>query len=195
MVMTEDVNILWDGEKEVFIRVSPTYERRLIGLCGLYDGNSTNDFTPLDQFSTDPKRLKFFANPTQDQINSFATSFKRNTPLHRCEDKNLDHKPSCYDPNGDTRKGYMTAEKVCSALDHPVFKPCEPYVKRDSFISMCRNAVCNTNYTKHHDAFCDVLSLYAHVCAWHHNITIAWRPTFREFCRKYITRVRYASVL
>ena len=167
-------------------------DHKLVGLCGLYDGNNTNDFTKFDQFSGGSKEMLYALNPSQDEINAFAESFK--TGGSSCTDKNLDVTPFCYHPSGNIAQGYSTAARVCKALEDAAFQPCHPFVDPNPFIMMCKQAVCRTNYTKHHDAFCDVLSLYAHTCAWYHNTILTWRPKFSEFCRKYSACACFAAV-
>ena len=178
MVKSQDsINILWDGVKDVIIKVPVQYQytpqstdHKLMGLCGLYDGNSTNDFTDIQENE--------IQSPTQEQINAFADSYKQNPSCNNV----IDQKKKCYEPNGNSEKGIMFAEKVCSALEAPVFQPCHQFVDPKPFIEMCMYDVCTTNYTKYPNTFCDALSLYARVCAWYHNTTLMWR---QQFCRKY----------
>lgn len=167
------INILWDGVKDVIIKVPDTYlyskDHKLIGLCGLYDGNSTNDFTDIQGNE--------IQNPTQDQINSFADSFKQDP---NCQNQ-LSTKLKCYSPDGNDANGRIHAERVCSVLEEPAFQPCHRFVDPKPFVEMCMYEVCSTNYTNNPRSMCDALALYARVCAWYHNTTLTWR---QEFCRK-----------
>lgn len=194
MVKSKDnINILWDGEKDVIIKVPTSYQYRheyfnkhkLLGLCGFFDGNDTNDFTDLEG--------NVFHDPTQDQIDTFADNFKQDTTCNNV----IEQKKKCYDPTGDSKKGMMFAEKACSVLEDKTFQPCHSKVDPKPFIEMCLYDVCTTNYTKYPNAICDALSLYARVCAWYHKTTLPWRS---EFCRKYMdtrgpTRVFCCNVL
>ena len=187
LLKTQDgVNVLWDGQKDVIIHVPTKYQasddHQLIGLCGLYDGNSTNDFTKFDEFSDLSKEMLYAVNPSQEEINAFAQSFK--TGGISCKDNNLDVTPYCYSDSGNMNDGYLIAEKVCSTLEDAVFQPCHHLVDPQPFIMMCKRAMCNTNYMKHHDSFCDVFSLYAHTCAWYHDTSLPWRYKFKDLCRK-----------
>ena len=179
----DGINILWDGSTDVIIRVPTSYQysddHKLVGLCGLYDGNSTNDLISNDLISSGPdlQQASAIQNPTQDQINQFADSFK----IHPSCNNVINPQKKCYDPDGKSEKGIMFAEKVCSALEDAVFQPCHQFVDPKPFIEMCMYDVCTTNYTRHPKAFCDALSLYARVCAWYHNTTLNWRQLF---CRK-----------
>lgn len=171
LVKSKDhINILWDGQQDVIIKVPDSYklskEHKLIGLCGLYDGNGTNDFTDIQG--------NVNLNPTQEEINAFADSFKQKTSC----DNSVVLKP----PKRTTEE-ILAIERDCSVIENPAFKPCHSLADYKPFFGMCMSDMYKTQYATRQDAMCDSLALYARVCAWYHNTTLkGWRTP--DLCRK-----------
>lgn len=171
LVKTQDhINILWDGQQDVIIKVPVSYklskDHKLVGLCGLYDGNSTNDFTDIQG--------NVYLNPTQEEIDAFADSFKQKTS---CDNSLVLAVPKR------TTAEVLAIERDCSVIENPAFQPCHQLADYKPFFGMCMSDMYKTNYANRQDAMCDSLALYARVCAWYHNTTLkGWRTP--DLCRK-----------
>lgn len=171
LVKSQDhINILWDGVQDVIIKVPTSYQHskdhKLVGLCGLYDGNSTNDFTDIQG--------NVQQNPTQEEINTFADSFKQNT---LCDNSQVMKPPKR------TTNEILAIERSCSVIENPAFQPCHQLADYKPFFGMCMSDMYNTNYQVRQDAMCDSLALYARICAWYHNTSLkGWRTP--DLCRK-----------
>lgn len=171
LVKTKDhINILWDGQQDVIIKVPVSYklskDHKLVGMCGLYDGNSTNDFTDIQG--------NVYLNPTQDDIDAFADSFKQKTSCDNSLVLPVPKRPTAE---------ILAIERDCSVIENPAFQPCHQLADYKPFFGMCMSDMYKTNYPNRQDAMCDSLALYARVCAWYHNTTLkGWRTP--GLCRK-----------
>lgn len=87
--MLIELRIKFDGKKSVYVYAPETAEKQLCGLCGLYDGNRTNDLTTYagvqmsDIFTfgnawLDPEDTRDIAPVPRNQVHPCATLARMN---------------------------------------------------------------------------------------------------------------------
>ena len=166
---SEDALVYFDGKSDIIIKVPDTFktgpDHELLGLCGSYDDDKSNDFADL-------------TGTLYNDINSFAKTWQADLTCVR------DPKPPgpCFSPDNNLAAAYDEAERRCSLIEGPTFSPCHKFLPFKPYKEMCMSDVCACNYTARDDCVCDALALYSRMCAVKYNVTLSWRSSF--VCRK-----------
>ena len=160
ILLTQNITIFWDGLYRVEVTVSTTWQNRLCGLCGNYNGIDSDDFMMPNNT---------MANDTDTFGTSWVTGNTSNCGL-------LTSVPVCL---GQTTLG--TAESVCNALKGDLFSACHSSVNINQYIDNCVFDYCNCNVDDREQCYCESLATYASACAATGIILPNWRA---PFCRK-----------
>ena len=168
---TQGVRLFYDGIYRVEITVSTTLQGQVCGLCGTYNGNTTDDFqTPDGDVVT--------------SVDEFGDSWVIRDPKVFCEiyDKKKRNTPTiawCYPgPNIPAE-----AQARCSALLQDPFTACHGVVNVSQFIDNCEFDYCCCFEAEREDCYCDALSSYASACADVGAQPSNWR---NMYCSKFI---------
>ena len=153
------VRVFWDGQYRVEITVSTRWRNRLCGLCGNYNGNSTDDL--MDREGN-----------TLSTPNAFGNSWVVGSAT------------GCTAP--ETAACDTAIQNVanvrCSAMSGFFFQACNAIVSPDPFIEDCVYDVCQCNDDSREMCYCESLATYASACA----AAGVALPNWRKFldCRK-----------
>ena len=114
------VKVVWDGNSYAEVVLSPSFKNKVCGLCGNYNGRSSDDMIGRDGvLYLDPREFGDTWLVGKDR------TCKQPTPLRN----------SVTSPCLLSRRHELRAEKECEALIGPVFEPCrnrvdvEPYYR------------------------------------------------------------------
>ncbi|XP_074854651.1 mucin-6 [Carettochelys insculpta] len=141
---------------QVFIRVGLLFKGRTLGLCGNYNGDTTDDFmTSMDI--------------TEGTAALFVDSW-RSGNCHPAAERDTD-------PCSMSQLNKMSAETHCSILTKKgtVFEKCHSVVNPTAFYKRCIYQACN--YEETFPYICSALASYARVCASMGLILVNWRDT------------------
>ena len=146
VILTErGVRVSWDGLYRVEVTVSTSWRGRLCGLCGNYNGDSSDDFsTPDGTIVSSPDT--FGGSWVVD--NSTVESCNRLLVPSDCPASVMEE-----------------ARTQCAALIGRNFNQCNAYVDPISYIDSCVYDYCNCNRSEQNNCYCHSLSTYASACA------------------------------
>ncbi|KAH1171189.1 hypothetical protein KIL84_006807, partial [Mauremys mutica] len=140
----------------VYIKVGLLFKGRTLGLCGNYNGDTTDDFMT-----------------SMDIIEGTAALFVdswRSGNCHSAAERDTD-------PCSMSQLNKMSAETHCSSLTKKgtVFEKCHSVVNPAPFYKRCIYQACN--YEETFPYICSALGSYARVCASMGLILVNWRDT------------------
>ena len=167
------LTVLWDGNMNLHVMLSPQYRGKTVGLCGNYNGNPHDDF--IDRWGQ-----------FQSSIHRFGESWnvQRNCP----------GAPQPPNPCRNAGNIAKNAKKKCSLLRKQPFTKCNNRLHQVSrYIRDCEYDVCTCG--KHPTAcMCEEVAAYATSCALA-GIRVSWRnlPQFAE-CSKFLCVNEYESI-
>uniref|UniRef100_A0A8B9FK24 VWFD domain-containing protein n=1 Tax=Amazona collaria TaxID=241587 RepID=A0A8B9FK24_9PSIT len=145
--------LLWDRKTSIFIKLSPSFEGHVCGLCGNYDGNGNNDFTTRSQ-------------SVVGNVLEFANSWKVSSS---CPNANRTKDPCTANPY---RKAW--AQKQCSIITSEVFAKCHSQVEPNEYYEACVDDACACDTGGDCECFCTAVAAYAQACN-ELDICISWR--------------------
>ena len=159
ILLTHNIRIFWDGLYRVEVTVSTTWQNRLCGLCGNYNGNGTDDFiTP---------------NGTQvTVVDEFGSSWVSGNS------SNCGLLTTPFFCLGDTR---TFAQNRCNQLLGNIFEPCHRVVDPTPFQENCMFDYCNCNDGDREECYCESLKTYASACSNAGVVIPDWKDVY---CRK-----------
>ena len=164
------VRIFWDGRFRVDVTVSTTWQNKLCGLCGNYNGDSSDDFgTPDGTLAMTP--------------NSFGNSWLVTNTSSGC--MGLEVPPTC--PADVMTEGTTR----CEVMRQGAFAICNAAIDPAPFIEDCMFDYCLCNDEDREDCYCNILSAYAAACSSVGLQPPNWR---RSICRK-CTRIVYVEII
>ncbi|XP_061855676.1 mucin-5B [Colius striatus] len=167
LVVDTDVGLIlmWDKKTSIFIKLSPSFQGHVCGLCGNYDGNGNNDFTTRSQ-------------SVVGNVLEFANSWKVSS---NCPNANRTKDPCTANPY---RKAW--AQKQCSIITSEVFAKCHSQVEPNEYYQACVDDACACDTGGDCECFCTAVAAYAQACN-EMDICISWRtPTICPlFCDYY----------
>nr|P57999.2 RecName: Full=Zonadhesin [Oryctolagus cuniculus]AAF63342.2 zonadhesin precursor [Oryctolagus cuniculus] len=122
------LRVRWDGDQQLLVTVPSAYFQKLCGLCGNYDGHSSND------------NLKADGQPAQSE-EELGNSWQWAQDEDKECQKNQANPPSC-DTALQTK---MSGPQFCGQLvdSRGVFKTCLLHLKASSFFDNCVFDTCN----------------------------------------------------
>ncbi|NWT95315.1 MUC5A protein, partial [Urocynchramus pylzowi] len=145
--------LMWDKKTSIFIKLSPSFQGHVCGLCGNYDGNGNNDFTTRSQ-------------SVVGSVLEFANSWKVSSS---CPNANRTQDPCTANPY---RKAW--AQKQCSIITSEVFAKCQAQVEPNEYYQACVDDACACDTGGDCECFCTAVAAYAQACN-ELDICISWR--------------------
>ncbi|KAG8438110.1 hypothetical protein GDO86_008702 [Hymenochirus boettgeri] len=145
--------LMWDKKTSIFIKLSPTFQGKVCGLCGNYDGNVHNEFTTRSQ-------------SVVVNIEEFGNSWK-DSPT--CPDATPIRDPCLANPY---RQPW--SQKHCSIIISSVFSKCQSKVDPTPFHEACIRDTCACDTGGDCECFCTAVAAYAAACN-EAGICIEWR--------------------
>ncbi|XP_074697979.1 mucin-5AC [Strix aluco] len=145
--------LMWDKKTSIFIKLSPSFQGHVCGLCGNYDGNGNNDFTTRSQ-------------SVVGNVLEFANSWKVSSS---CPNANRTKDPCTANPY---RKAW--AQKQCSIITSGVFAKCHSQVEPNEYYQACVDDACACDTGGDCECFCTAVAAYAQACN-ELDICISWR--------------------
>uniref|UniRef100_A0A674GRQ5 Mucin 5AC, oligomeric mucus/gel-forming n=1 Tax=Taeniopygia guttata TaxID=59729 RepID=A0A674GRQ5_TAEGU len=145
--------LMWDKKTSIFIKLSPSFQGHVCGLCGNYDGNGNNDFTTRIQ-------------SVVGNVLEFANSWKVSS---NCPNANRTQDPCTANPY---RKAW--AQKQCSIITSEVFAKCHSQVEPNEYYQSCVDDACACDTGGDCECFCTAVAAYAQACN-ELDICISWR--------------------
>ncbi|XP_073410389.1 mucin-2-like [Dendrobates tinctorius] len=157
--------LVWDKRTSIYIKLEPSFQGKVCGLCGNYDGNFVNDYTTRSL-------------AVVGDVMEFGNSWKLS--------------PSCLDTVelGDScatnpyRKAW--SQKQCSVITGITFSSCHPLVNPLKYFDACVNDACACDTGGDCECFCTAVAAYAQACS-EAGACVSWRtPTMCPvFCDYY----------
>ncbi|XP_071664711.1 mucin-5AC [Patagioenas fasciata] len=145
--------LMWDRKTSIFIKLSPSFQGNVCGLCGNYDGNGNNDFTTRSQ-------------SVVGNVLEFANSWKVSSS---CPNANPTKDPCTANPY---RKAW--AQKQCSIITSEVFAKCHSQVEPNEYYQACVDDACACDTGGDCECFCTAVAAYAQACN-ELDICVSWR--------------------
>ncbi|XP_006861081.1 PREDICTED: mucin-5B [Chrysochloris asiatica] len=145
--------VSWDRKTSIFIRLHPSYQGKVCGLCGNFDGNAINDFTTRSQ-------------SVVGDVLEFGNSWKFSPT---CPDALAPRDPCTANPY---RKSW--AQKQCSILHSATFAACQSQVDSTKYYEACVSDACACDSGGDCECFCTAVAAYAQAC---HDagVCVSWR--------------------
>ncbi|XP_068547554.1 IgGFc-binding protein-like isoform X8 [Anas acuta] len=139
------LQVQFNGDHELLVRVSEKHQGKLCGLCGTYTGRQEDDFTRPDGVVV-------------PDTNAFGDSWRVPDDEWPC-DSTPETPPSC-SPSAEE-----AANKECAILTQPggPFQPCHAVLPPETYFESCVYDHCATNGST--EQLCNTLGAYAAACA------------------------------
>ncbi|XP_030620208.1 mucin-5B [Delphinapterus leucas] len=149
---------------QVFLRLDPSYQGRMCGLCGNFNQNQADDFRTI-------------SGVVEGTAAAFANSWKTQAACPNI-------KNSFEDPCSLSVENENYARRWCSVLTDPAgaFSSCHSVISPGPFHSNCMFDTCNCE--KSEDCMCAALSSYVWACAARGVLLGGWRD---GVCNKYMS--------
>ncbi|XP_041578367.1 mucin-5B [Vulpes lagopus] len=149
---------------QVFLRLDPSYQGQMCGLCGNFNQNQADDFRAL-------------SGVVEGTAAAFANTWKTQAACPNV-------KNSFEDPCSLSVENENYARHWCSLLTDPAgaFSRCHSILNPAPFHSNCMFDTCNCE--KSEDCLCAALSSYVHACATKGVLLSGWRD---GVCTKYMS--------
>uniref|UniRef100_A0A8C3V3V6 VWFD domain-containing protein n=1 Tax=Catharus ustulatus TaxID=91951 RepID=A0A8C3V3V6_CATUS len=137
------LQLQFNGDHELLVKVSEKYKGKLCGLCGTYTGSQQDDFMRPDGVVV-------------PDFNDFGDSWR--VPDDECD-------PAISPPTSCSPAEEEAANKQCSILTHlgGPFQPCHAVLPPETYFESCVYDQCATNGST--EQLCNDLGAYAAACA------------------------------
>uniref|UniRef100_A0A8C3VAB6 VWFD domain-containing protein n=1 Tax=Catharus ustulatus TaxID=91951 RepID=A0A8C3VAB6_CATUS len=137
------LQLQFNGDHELLVKVSAKYKGKLCGLCGTYTGSQQDDFMRPDGVVV-------------PDFNDFGDSWR--VPDDECD-------PTISPPTSCSPVEEEAANKQCSILTHlgGPFQPCHAVLPPETYFESCVYDQCATNGST--EQLCNDLGAYAAACA------------------------------
>ncbi|XP_043915177.1 mucin-5AC-like [Protopterus annectens] len=159
------VRVFWDKKTTVLIKLEPTFQTNICGLCGNYNGKTFDDFTTRSQ-------------SVVVDVFELGNSWKVSTT---CPDKTSERDPCTANPY---RQAW--AKRQCSIIKSNVFSSCHSQVDPSSYYDACVQDACACDTGGDCQCFCTAVAAYATACNGA-GVCVTWRSPeiCPEFCEYY----------
>ncbi|GAB1290783.1 SCO-spondin [Apodemus speciosus] len=155
------LTLLWDGGTRVLVQLSPHLHGRVAGLCGNFDGDTSNDL----------RSRQGVREPTAEMT---AHSWRLN--------------PLCPEPGDLPHPCTVNAHRAnwararCEVILQPIFAPCHTEVPAQQYYEWCVYDACGCDTGGDCECLCSAIATYADECARHRH-HVRWRS--QELCPPY----------
>ncbi|XP_069066851.1 SCO-spondin-like [Pleurodeles waltl] len=149
------LTILWDGGTRVYVKLVPSLQGRVSGLCGNFDGDTENDFTSRQGIME----------PTSDL---FGNSWRISLMCPEVHSDDFEH------PCTENSHRVTWARKRCSVIMQSLFAPCHQEVPCQQFYDWCVFDACGCDSGGDCECLCTAIGTYAEECN-RHGIYVRWR--------------------
>ncbi|XP_053545260.1 mucin-2-like [Bombina bombina] len=159
--------LIWDKMTSIIIKATTSFQNKVCGLCGNFDGNSNNDFNTRGNLNV-------------EDVLEFANSWKLSP---KCAEVTSVLDPCTKNP---LRKPW--AQRHCNIILSSVFKLCHTQVDPYTYYETCVKDSCGCDEGGDCDCFCTAVAMYAQAC----NaacVCVEWRtqeicPVFCDYYNK-----------
>lgn len=157
--------VLYDSSQYILVIVPSTYQGKVCGLCGNFNGERRDEFQLPDGSST-------------SNVTTFGASWKVSGGHLRCADDCRQNCPSCKA----AEIGPYQVESSCGLIKAPSgpFEACHLLVKPEEYFNFCLYEMCAAHGAK--EALCQSLQAYVAVCQAAGATIKSWRTA--AFCRE-----------
>ncbi|OXB72764.1 UNVERIFIED_CONTAM: hypothetical protein H355_006207 [Colinus virginianus] len=149
---TQGMSFMWDQKTTVVVHVTPSFQGKVCGLCGDFDGRSRNDFTTRGQ-------------SVEMSIQEFGNSWKITSTC-----SNINVTDLCADQPFKSALG----QKHCSIIKSSVFEACHSKVNPIPYYESCVSDFCGCDSVGDCECFCTSVAAYARSCSTA-GVCINWR--------------------
>ncbi|XP_078587904.1 uncharacterized protein LOC144868986 isoform X4 [Branchiostoma floridae x Branchiostoma japonicum] len=158
------VAVYWDGVTSVYVEVDEDFAGNLCGLCGNFNGNSSDEYRLRDGTASSSRI-------------TFANSWKMTDAEEHCPNVHVNTPNSCASA---TQQQLQEIWGICNVLiGNAAFAPCHAVVDPNPYLDACVTDLCNCDYAVRGDCQCEALTQYSRACA-HRRIVLDWRQP--ELC-------------
>lgn len=158
LLLGQALSVLWDRHLGISVALKQTYQERVCGLCGNFDGVQNNDFTSSS--------LQLEENPVD-----FGNSWKVNPQCADTRKVLLDTAPATC---RDNILKQTVVDQSCRILTSDIFRECNKLVDPEPFLNICIYDSCSCESVGDCACFCDSVAAYALLCAQHGEV-VTWR--------------------
>ncbi|XP_056407686.1 SCO-spondin-like [Hyla sarda] len=149
------LTVLWDGGTRVYVKLDPSFQRRVSGLCGNFDGDTENDFTSRQGM----------VEPTADL---FGNSWRMSLLCPEVHSDDFEH------PCTENSHRVTWARKSCAVLMQPMFAGCHQEVPCQQYYEWCVYDACGCDSGGDCECLCTAIATYVEECN-QRGIYIRWR--------------------
>uniref|UniRef100_H9GNM8 SCO-spondin n=1 Tax=Anolis carolinensis TaxID=28377 RepID=H9GNM8_ANOCA len=149
------LTVLWDGAMRVEVRLDPSFQGRVAGLCGNFDGDTENDFTSRQGI----------VEPTADL---FGNSWRVSLLCPEVSSEDFEH------PCTVNSHRVTWARKRCGVLLQDLFAPCHGELPCQQFYDWCVFDACGCDSGGDCECLCTAIATYAKECT-QRGVIVRWR--------------------
>ncbi|NXP41063.1 MUC5B protein, partial [Leiothrix lutea] len=159
----QGMNFMWDQKTTVVVHVAPSFQGKVCGLCGDFDGRSRNDFTTRGQ-------------SMEMSIQEFGNSWKITSTC-----SNINMTDLCADQPFKSALG----QKHCSIIKSNIFEACHSKVNPIPYYESCVSDFCGCDSVGDCECFCTSVAAYSRSCS-RAGVCVNWRtpaicPVFCDY--------------
>ncbi|KAM5138200.1 mucin-2-like [Mantella aurantiaca] len=136
--------LVWDQMTSISIHLSRSYQGKVCGLCGNFDGNSKNDFTTRSMCLV-------------ENVKEFRDSWKSSAG---CPEVYISKEPCAIHPYR-----MPWAHKMCYIIKSDVFSQCHAEVDPEEYYEACVRDTCACDTGGDCSCYCTAVAAYAQACS------------------------------
>ncbi|XP_069861108.1 von Willebrand factor [Dipodomys merriami] len=161
VLLGRTLSVVWDRHRSLSVVLKQTFQGRVCGLCGNFDGVQNNDLTSSS--------LRVEEDPVD-----FGNSWKVSAQCADARKAPLGVAPALCGGDLDRQS---VADSSCRILTSDLFHACNQLVDPEPYLDVCVYDTCSCESVGDCACFCDTIAAYAHACAQRGQV-VAWRtPT------------------
>ncbi|XP_012879050.1 PREDICTED: von Willebrand factor [Dipodomys ordii] len=161
VLLGRTLSVVWDRHRSLSVVLKQTFQGRVCGLCGNFDGVQNNDLTSSS--------LRVEEDPVD-----FGNSWKVSAQCADARKAPLGMAPTLCGGDLDRQS---VADSSCRILTSDLFHACNQLVDPEPYLDVCVYDTCSCESVGDCACFCDTIAAYAHACAQQGQV-VAWRtPT------------------
>uniref|UniRef100_A0A8D0GKT0 Uncharacterized protein n=1 Tax=Sphenodon punctatus TaxID=8508 RepID=A0A8D0GKT0_SPHPU len=146
------MTFIWDQKTTVIVQLAPSFKDKVCGLCGNFDGSTTNDFTTGEQ-------------SVEMNVQEFGNSWKVTSSC-----SNINITDLCADQPFRSALG----QKHCNIIKSGIFGVCHSKVNPIPYYESCVSDFCGCDNVGDCECFCSAVGAYSRSCS-QAGVCIDWR--------------------